>query len=251
MPSKPARKSPTSRSSWAPVSRSSSERTVPLPAWSSRQPKPRRCRRGRSSSRSARPSMNRVMRWGASRKSRAFGRGRGVEHDALEVGLLDQLVEALDRHVLLGARDGAREVAVDAVLEDPVARLVVGGIAGDQPVEGGLGVELQGPELAAALDQGVGRHPLGLVGEARHAERRRQPPRRVDGDHHRLGALAGEAQRRPRPRSVVLPTPPAPQHTTRRRVRSSSIIAAPAAAPAQGVDERRPATRSSEVEAGR
>ncbi len=47
---------------------------MPLPACSSRQPMPPLLE-GRSSSRSARPSMKRVMRWGASRKSSALVAG--------------------------------------------------------------------------------------------------------------------------------------------------------------------------------
>ena len=57
------------------MSLSSTESTVLLPACSTRRPKPPRRRAGRSSSRSARPSMKRVMRCGASRKSSTFWAG--------------------------------------------------------------------------------------------------------------------------------------------------------------------------------
>ena len=49
-----------------------------------------------------------------------------------------QLVELLHRHVLLRAGQGARDLLVDPVVEDAVARLARPGVARDQLVEGRL-----------------------------------------------------------------------------------------------------------------
>ena len=47
--------------------------------------------------------------------------GRGVEDEEVVAALLVDLEELLHRHVLLGAGQGVGELAVDPVLEDPVA----------------------------------------------------------------------------------------------------------------------------------
>jgi hypothetical protein len=75
MPSNEARNSDTSRSSWAPVTRSSIASTAAPPVRSTLMPSRPAVLLGRSSRRSERPSMKRVMRSGASRKSSAFWAG--------------------------------------------------------------------------------------------------------------------------------------------------------------------------------
>ncbi len=182
--------------SWVPVRRSSSEKAVLVPAAIILRPKPAPGTGGRSSSRSARPSMKRVMRAGASRKSRAFCDGGVSSTIDVEGAVLDQLVQPLDRHVVLGPGDGAGQVAVDPVGEDPLARLGGRGLARDQAVEGRLRVELERPELGAARP-GLGRHAPRLVGQALHPEGGGEPPRRVDRHHHGPRPAAGQAQAEP------------------------------------------------------
>ena len=55
-------------------------------------------------------------------------RGRSVEDEEVVAALLVDLEELLHRHVLLRAGQGVGELAVDAVLEDPVAGLRVRGV---------------------------------------------------------------------------------------------------------------------------
>ena len=52
-------------------------------------------------------------------------RRRRVHHDEVEAALLVQLVQLLHRHVLLGPRQRRGQVAVEAILEDPVGLLGV------------------------------------------------------------------------------------------------------------------------------
>ena len=82
---------------------------------------------------------------------RVLGRRR-VEHEQVVAALLVQLVEALHRHVLGRARDRGRELLVDPVGEDLVARRRVGRQAVDDVVEGALYVQHHRPQLALHLD---------------------------------------------------------------------------------------------------
>ena len=66
-------------------------------------------------------------------------RRRRVEHEDVEAPRRVELVELGHRGELLRAGDGARELLVDAVGEDLVARALVGGEALDELVEGALG----------------------------------------------------------------------------------------------------------------
>ena len=59
-------------------------------------------------------------------------RGRRVEHQQVVARLLVQLVELFHRHVLLRARHRVGDLLVDAVLEDAVARLLVGRVPLDR-----------------------------------------------------------------------------------------------------------------------
>ena len=105
---------------------------------------------------SARPSMNWVSRRGASRKSSALRRRRRVEDEQVVAVLGVELEQLLHRHVLLRAGERGRELLVDAVVEDPVARLLVGGVLAHHLVEGRLGVEHHRPQLAvASVDPGA------------------------------------------------------------------------------------------------
>ena len=137
--------------------------------------------------RSERPSMNWVSRFGASRKSSALRAGRRVEDEQVEAAFAVQLEELLHRHVLLRAGQRVGDLLVDAVVEDAVARLLVGGLAGDQLVEGRLRVEHHRPELALHLDPLLREERrvdlLGLVAELLQAERVGEALRRVDRQH--------------------------------------------------------------------
>ncbi len=123
------------------------------------------------------------------------GRG-GVHHHQVEPALLHQLVELLHGHVLLGARQRPGQVPVDPVDLDVLGLLGGVRVALDQVVEGPLGVEHEGVELAGPgpVDPG------GLVGEGVEAERVGQSSGRVDGDHAgppaQPGGLEGEGGRR-------------------------------------------------------
>ena len=151
-------------------------------------------------------------------------RRRGVEHEHVEAPGAVELVELGDRRELLRARDRARELLVDAVGEDVVARCVVGREALDELVERALGVEHHRPQLAAHLDavagEAVGVDEARLVAELVEAERVGQPLGGVDRDD-------GDALRPPRrapsrapPRSSSCPRRPSPRRSRRACPRS-------------------------------
>ena len=91
------------------------------------------------------------------------------------------------------------------LFEDPVARLLVRRLAGDQLVEGRLGVEHHRPQLALHLDpvllEQLGVDPARLVAQLAQAERVGEPLRRVDRQHadaQPAGRHAGRDRRRGR-----------------------------------------------------
>ena len=129
---------------------------------------------------------------------------RGVHHHQVEAALLDQLVELLHGHVLLGARQRAGEVPVDPVDLDVLGLLGAVRVPLDQVVEGPLGVEHEGVELArpGPLD------PRGLVGEGVEPERVGQSAGRIDGHHAGPAARAGRPAGRRRPPWSSCPPPP-------------------------------------------
>jgi hypothetical protein len=92
---------------------------------------------------------------------------------------------------------GARELLVDAVAQDLVARALVGRQALDELVERALGVEHHRPQLAAHLQavagQALGRHEGGLVAQLRQPQRVGQALRRVDGHDGHAPALGRQA----------------------------------------------------------
>jgi hypothetical protein len=129
-----------------------------------------------------------VSRSGASRKSSALRLG-GVE---VEVALEVELVELGHRGELLRARDRARELLVDPVVEDLVAGLRVGREALDDVVERALGVEHHRPELAVERER---LDLAGVVPELLEAEGVGQALGRVDRHDGDLEAAGGHAQR--------------------------------------------------------
>ena len=214
--------------SWAPVRRSSSENAGAAAGGEHPPPEPgARDRRAQQQ-----PQRAPLDEAGDARRRveevEGVLRGRRVEHDDVVRALVDQLVQALDRHVVLGAGDGARQVAVDPVRQDPLARLGRRGLAGDEPVEGRLGVELERPQLAA---------PRGSAGTRRASSASPSIPRAVA--RRRAGSIVTTTTRAPSRASpsaraaetVVLPTPPAPQQTTMRRSATVPITGARSARP--------------------
>jgi hypothetical protein len=124
-------------------------------------------------------------------------RRRRVEHDQVELGARAHLVDLLHRRVLGAARERVRDVLVDAVREDALARGGVGREARHQLVEGALHVEHHGVELAR------GGHPSrvsqpradGLRLEpSADAERVGEALGRVDGEHEHAPAASGSAE---------------------------------------------------------
>ena len=116
-------------------------------------------------------------------------RRRRVDDDDVELLGVDELVELLHRHVLLGARQRAGQVLVERLAEDRLRLLGRAGVALDEVVEGPLGVEHQGVEVAGP----VARHFRGRVGQRLHAQGVGQAAGRVHGDH--AGAPAGPGRR--------------------------------------------------------
>ena len=108
-------------------------------------------------------------------------RWRSVDHHHVETALLHQLVELLHGHVLLGARQGPRQIAVDPVDPDVIGLLVRVGVPGDQVVERALGVEHERVQLTGPVTLDLG----GAVGQLVHAEGVGQPASGVDGDNAR------------------------------------------------------------------
>ena len=136
------------------------------------RPAPRRratrryARVGTISKRKIRLSSRRVSRRGASRKSSACRVGGVSTTMRSKPPSVVQLVQLLHRHVLLRARERAGDVAVEAVLEDALDLLLVLGVAHDQPVERGLGVEHHRRAAArygAASPVGIPAAPVDLV----------------------------------------------------------------------------------------
>ena len=126
-------------------------------------------------------------------------RRRRVEHEQVVVALLVELEQLRDRGELLRAGDRARELLVDPVGEDLVARRRVGREPLDDLVERALGVEHHRPQLALHLDA-VGLEArrvdeVRLVAQLGHPERVREPLRGVDGDHRDLHPARGHPHR--------------------------------------------------------
>ncbi len=131
-------------------------------------------------------------------------RRRGVDDDDV-VGLgVVQLVEALHRHVLLGATEGARERAVQRVVPDRGGLSVARRVPADQRVERRRGVELDGVQAAGprALDRD------GHVARRVDPEGAREASRGVHGDDADASAAAARGPRRStRRRSSCRPRP--------------------------------------------
>ena len=168
--------------------------TIPKPAVISRAGP----RAGASSSFMNRPSRKLESRSGASRKSSALREG-GVSttirsQRAGAARVLVELAELLHRHVLLRARERARDGDVERVGQDLLG-LLRAGLASHHLVEGALHVQHHRVERAAlrACRRHAGHRPRGVV-EGLDAHRLGQPARRVDGQHHDLAAALGGAQ---------------------------------------------------------
>ena len=159
---------------------------------------------GAEMSRMKRPSRNEPEPFrGVEEVQRRPGR-RGVDDDEVPpragapVGahLLVELAELLHRHVLLRAREGARDRLVEGVGED-LLRLLGGGVGDDDLVERPLHVEHHRVEGAAGrgVDAGDG---SGRVVELGQPHRLGEPAGRVDGEDDDPAALLGRPQRQGR-----------------------------------------------------
>jgi hypothetical protein len=108
--------------------------------------------------------------------------GRGVEDHEVEAIVEREVEQLLHGHVLVAAREGARDLAVEPVLQDPVPGRRVRRVALDERVEGALGVEGHGMERSASHGrEGADVEGLRLAGETRLPEARGQTPRGIDG----------------------------------------------------------------------
>jgi methylmalonyl-CoA mutase cobalamin-binding subunit len=74
---------------------------------------------------------------------------RRVDHHEVEPFVVVELVERLGRHVLLGAAQRPGDVAVEAVLEDPLSLIVVAGVGAHHLIEHRGRVEHHRPQLSA------------------------------------------------------------------------------------------------------
>ena len=161
-------------------------------------------RAGARSSRTNRPSRNDDSRSGASRKSSADRDGGRVDDDQVvgpgRLGVPLELAELLHRHVLLRARERARQRDVEGVLEDLLG-LLRGGLALHDLVEGPLHVQHHRVEAAAVVGGAADAddRPRGVV-ERLDAHRLGQPAGRVDGEDHDLPAALGGPERQRRGR---------------------------------------------------
>ena len=200
MPSNAPRKSLTSRRSWAPVSRSSSPKTVLLPAAITRRPKPAPGTGGPQQQPQRAPLDEAGDAGRGRRGSRARSARAGVSSTITsERALVDQLVQALDRHVVLRAGHRPRQVPVDAVLEDPLARLRRRAPPGSTSRSKVALASSWSAHSSPPSGPARAGHAARLVGQALHAQRGREAPRRVDRHHHHAGAAAREAAGRRRP----------------------------------------------------
>ena len=177
-----------------------------------------------------------------------IARWRGVEDEEVIATLLMDLEELLHRHVLLRAGEGIGELAIDPVLEDPVARLGVRRMLADELVEGCLGVEHHRPELAASSRRRNSRTASDRPGEACS----RVPWRPSESASRLAGSIVSTATFWPRAarpaasaaEAVVLPTPPEPAQMQIPRPSTTWSIEAirprpPRAAPARATSRLR------------
>src|SRR5439155_3128597 len=113
-------------------------------------------------------------------------RRRGVDHDQVVAAALGQRAELLDRHVLVRAREALREVLVEPVGEDAVARLGRR-VPLDEGIPRPLLVEHHRGERALRREalgaEVLGRDVAFPAAERREAERAGEPAGRVDGQH--------------------------------------------------------------------
>ena len=107
-------------------------------------------------------------------------------------------MQPLHREVVVAVHEAAGDVLVQRVGEHRVADLGVGGVAADQLVPAGLGVEHRRPQLAARLDAGRLERRVGHPGRRRCRARRRRARRPAAGPDRRSARAPGRPARRPR-----------------------------------------------------
>ena len=161
---------------------------------------------------------------------RVTGRG-SVDHDQVELAAVVQLVQLLHRHVLLGAAERARHVAIEAVVENALGLFGGGGVRGHELVEGRFRVEHHRRERAAGC-RGAVVVPARAVDHAGRIRQIFEPERvgeafgRIDRDDTRLAALARAFERehgRDR-RLADTAAPAADQHPALRHQRRGRVV---------------------------
>jgi hypothetical protein len=111
---------------------------------------------------------------------------RGIHHDQVITTLLVELVELLDRHVLLGSRQRVAEILIEPAPQDCLSLGIIAGVMGDRGIEGRLRVQHQDPQLPGpcSVDSAWG------VGERVQSKRVGQSSGRVNGDNAGAQTLA-------------------------------------------------------------
>jgi hypothetical protein len=111
-------------------------------------------------------------------------RGRGVDDHDVEAVVVVQRVQPLGGHVLLRATERARDVAIEAVGQDPFGLLGVGSVRAHEPVEGGWPCRASSPTARPSRRAGTSRR-VGVVelSPPVQPERVGEALGRIDGDH--------------------------------------------------------------------
>ena len=163
------------------------------------------------SQRSSLEEKNSAMRPGASSRSSAFERRRGVDDEQVVVALLVKLVEPLHGDVVVALGKPPGDVLVERVREDLARRRRVRRVPVHERVPGLAHVEHGGVELTFRAHARLGESLVGdaasLVAEPPDPEGVGQTARRVDGEHEHPAAEASGSGRRQRRRDGGLPDP--------------------------------------------
>ena len=123
-----------------------------------------------------------------------LGRRRSVEDQQVGGRIGGQLEQLFHRHVIGDARERARQIAVDSILENRVARRVGHGVARDDGIEGALRVEAQRAQpraircAAASRPADAVERSLDRLGGIRREPQRVEQARRGVYRHHVDGA---------------------------------------------------------------
>ncbi len=199
-----------------PVTRAKIEKTSAVPRPNRRAVRPP----GERNTCSARPSRKPSRRFGRVEEVQRVARRWRVEHDHVEVVLLVQLVQLGDRAQLLRARHRGRELAVDGVGEDLLARSLVAvrgasTISSKVRLASSIIAHSSPSHLHAPLASAIGVDPARLARELLEAERGGQPLRAGRSSRPPPSRRASRARARARPRSSSCRRRPRPRRRSR------------------------------------